>query len=70
MYTSQKTDIGKLRRYRLELSALYEKALARHDLAESKRLRELHRRVYRAILLHEEFNVSALAVVPDHLRNG
>jgi hypothetical protein len=69
MYTSQKTDLGKLRKYRSELSAKYEAALNRHDLTEARRLHELHRRVFRAILLHEEFHVSAEAVVADHLRN-
>jgi hypothetical protein len=70
MYTSQKTDLGKLRRYRVEVAERYEAALRRHDLPEARLLFDLRRRVYRAILLHEEFHVSPEPVVPDHLRHG
>ena len=67
MYTSQKTDIGKLREYRAELGRLYATAIARHDLTEARRVHALHRRVHRAILLHEEFNVSSQPAPANHL---
>ena len=70
MYTRQRTEIGKLRKYRVEIAALYESALKRHDEAEAHRLYDLLRRVRRAILIHEEFNTSPEPAMAHHLRHG
>ncbi len=70
MYTAQKTAIGKLRMYRSEIAERYESALRRGKALEARQLYELGRRVRRAILLHEEFQVSPEPVVSDHLRYG
>ncbi len=55
MYTARKSEIAKLRAYRKELDDLYAGALARRDLDRARAIRDLRRRVHRAVLLHEEW---------------
>ncbi len=57
MYTSKTTDIAKLRAYRRELDAEYAAALARRDLPRARALHALRRRVHRAVLIREEWEL-------------
>lgn len=57
MYTSKTTEIAKLRAYRQEVGVLYADALRRRDRERALALAESRRRVVRAILLYQEYNV-------------
>ena len=62
MYTARKTEIGKLRLFAQELTAQYAESVLRKHWDEAKSLFERRRRLRRAILQHEEWNVDGLAV--------
>jgi hypothetical protein len=55
MYTSMTTTLSKLRAYHRGLSAQYYDALRRRNVARARRLYDLRGRVWRAILLREEW---------------
>lgn len=57
MYPAKPTALGKLRDYNRALKGHYLAALRRRDLAQARRVYELRRRVYRAILITEEYCV-------------
>ncbi|MDA8219270.1 MAG: hypothetical protein M0Z94_16820 [Dehalococcoidales bacterium] len=57
MYTTEKSPIAKLRRFRAELNAMYAAALARGDWRAARKLAAQRRKVQRAVLLHEEWDV-------------
>ena len=65
MYTTGKSEIARLRAYRAELEEHCTAALAKRDLARASALRDLRRRVIRAILLHEEFHSSGPGQTTD-----
>jgi len=60
VYTSQKTPLAKLRAYHKELTDLYLEALGRRDEPTARRIYELRRRVWRAVLIREEWGESVL----------
>jgi hypothetical protein len=62
MYPGRKTEIGKLRQFEQELSAQYGESVLRKHWDEAKDLFEHRRKVRRAILQHEEWNVDGLTV--------
>ena len=62
MYTRRKTQLGKLRSYYVALSNQYADLLRRRRFAEAREVFDLRRRVYRSILLREEFAVDTLPV--------
>ena len=56
MYTAHKTELGKLRAYERELSALYGEAVLRKRFDEAQTLFQRRRDVRRAILQAEEWS--------------
>ena len=72
MYTTEKTEIAKLRAYRRELDGLYAAALAARDHRRARALADTRRRVKRAILLREEWSGAAAGervTIADLLRS-
>ncbi len=67
MYTTKKSEIARLRAYRAELEERYVGELLRRDDERARALRDLRRRVVRAILLYEEFHPSG---APESLWPG
>ncbi|MBI3972299.1 MAG: hypothetical protein HY332_13520 [Chloroflexi bacterium] len=57
LYTARKTGIGKLRAYERELAARYGELLLRKRFDEAKALFEQRRRLRRAVLQAEEWQV-------------
>lgn len=57
MYLQEHTKLGKLRAYKEELSELYEYAISHGNLVKAKDIFERRRRVWRTILLYEEWNL-------------
>jgi hypothetical protein len=57
MYTGRKTELGKLRKYEQELTALYTEAILRKHLEEAKAIFARRHALRRAILQHEEWHV-------------
>jgi len=55
VYPARPTALGKLRAYNCALKGQYLAALRRRDLDRARRVFDLRRRVYRAILLKEEY---------------
>ena len=64
MYTTRKTEIGKLRQFEQELTAQYGEALLRKHWDQAQSLWTRRHDLRRAILQHEEWNVNGLTV--DH----
>ncbi|MHB1004893.1 MAG: hypothetical protein ACYC3S_04530 [Chloroflexota bacterium] len=65
MYTTEKSEIAKLRAYRRELSERYGAALLRRDWAAAYGIREVRRKVNRAVLLYEEWHADGEHVAVD-----
>lgn len=55
MYPASPTALGKLRAYNRALKGQYLAALQRRDFDRARRVFDLRRRVYRAILIKEEY---------------
>jgi hypothetical protein len=55
MYTRQRGELRRLRAYHRELTDRYQQAIVRRDWAQAQRLYPLRRRVWVAILWHEEW---------------
>jgi hypothetical protein len=55
MYTRERGELPRLRAYHRELTARYHQAIARRDWAHAQRLYGLRRRVWVAVLWHEEW---------------
>ncbi|MHB1416864.1 MAG: hypothetical protein ACYC1C_16580 [Chloroflexota bacterium] len=67
MYTTEKSPIAKLRRYRDELNNMYAAALNRGDWRTARNLSAQRRKVQRAVLLHEEWNVKPAKTSPTEI---
>lgn len=61
MYTTEKSEIAKLRAYRRELDERYGAALLRRDWTAAYRIRDVRQRVIRAILLYQEWHADPSA---------
>jgi|GEM_PF-865522 hypothetical protein len=55
MYTTYKTELGRLKAYEDELAERYRMALGQRDFERARRIFDLRRRVQRTIRLSEEF---------------
>lgn len=57
MYTTRKTELGKLRQYERELTKMYAEAILRKHIDEARSLYDRRHDLRRAILQYEEWNV-------------
>lgn len=57
MYTTQKTELGKLRQYERELTKMYAEAVLRRRFDQAKSLYDRRHALRRAILQYQEWNV-------------
>ena len=64
LYTAQHTEMGKLRAYERELTALYGEAVLRKRFDEAQKLFDRRRDVRRAILQAEEWTDGGGTVIP------
>ncbi len=63
MYTTQKTELGKLRQYERELTKMYAEAVLRRRFDQAKSLYDRRHTLRRAILQYEEWNVDTGGVL-------
>ncbi|HEV2123388.1 MAG TPA: hypothetical protein VGW38_11520 [Chloroflexota bacterium] len=63
MYTTQKTELGKLRQYERELTKMYAEAVLRRRFGQAKSLYDRRHTLRRAILQYEEWNVDTGGVL-------